>query len=112
TVDQPERVTGKRVLVVEDGPTLTHGEMKLGAGSLAAERLGAKAIIDPRPFAAGTLVETFEHYQHIGDVLPAMGYGDQQLQDLEETINNAECDTVIIGTPIDLNLVISIHKPC
>ncbi|MBS4218418.1 GTPase [Bacillus sp. FJAT-49711] len=112
TVDQPESIVGKRVLVVEDGPTLTHGEMKLGAGIVAAERLGAKEIIDPRPFAVGTLKETFNKYTHIGNVLPAMGYGEQQLKDLEETINQADCDAVIIGTPIDLSRVISINKPC
>lgn len=111
TVDQPEKIAGKRVLVVEDGPTLTHGEMKLGAGTVAAERLGAKEIVDPRPFAVGTITETFNKYKHIGNVLPAMGYGEQQLKDLEETINNADCDAVIIGTPIDLTRVISIHKP-
>lgn len=112
TVDHPERIAGKRVLVVEDGPTLTHGEMKLGAGTVAAERLGAKETIDPRPFAVGTLVETLNKYQHIGNVLPAMGYGEQQLKDLEETINRSDCDAVIIGTPIDLTRVISINKPC
>ncbi|MFD1706090.1 cyclic 2,3-diphosphoglycerate synthase [Siminovitchia sediminis] len=111
TVDDPESITGKRVLIVEDGPTLTHGEMKLGAGTVAAERLGAKEIIDPRPFAVGTLTETFNKYKHIGNVLPAMGYGEQQLKDLEETINRADCDAVIIGTPIDLTRVISINKP-
>ncbi|MBS4207089.1 cyclic 2,3-diphosphoglycerate synthase [Bacillus sp. FJAT-50079] len=112
TVDHPESIAGKRVLVVEDGPTLTHGEMKLGAGIVAAERLGAKEIVDPRPFAVGTLTETFNKYQHIGNVLPAMGYGEQQLKDLEETINKTDCDVVIIGTPIDLTRVISINKPC
>ncbi|HJF30354.1 MAG TPA: cyclic 2,3-diphosphoglycerate synthase [Sporosarcina psychrophila] len=112
TVDHPESITGKRVLVVEDGPTLTHGEMKIGAGSVAAERLGAKEIIDARPFAVGTLIETFNKYQHIGNVLPAMGYGEQQLKDLEETINKADCDAVIIGTPMDLTRIISINKPC
>ncbi|GAB4074175.1 cyclic 2,3-diphosphoglycerate synthase [Barrientosiimonas marina] len=112
TVDHPERITGKRVLIVEDGPTLTHGEMKIGAGSVAAERLEAQEIVDPRPFAAGTLLETFKQYQHIGNVLPAMGYGEQQLQDLQDTINNADCDAVIIGTPIDLTRVIAIDKPC
>ncbi|WP_438311990.1 cyclic 2,3-diphosphoglycerate synthase [Sporosarcina sp. FA9] len=112
TVDHPELITGKRVLVVEDGPTLTHGEMKIGAGSVAAERLGAKEIIDARPFAVGTLVDTFEKYDHIKNVLPAMGYGEQQLRDLEETINNADCDSVIIGTPMDLTRIISINKPC
>ncbi|RHW35091.1 cyclic 2,3-diphosphoglycerate synthase [Oceanobacillus profundus] len=111
TVDKPELIAGKRVLVVEDGPTLTHGEMKLGAGTVAAERLGAAEIIDPRPFAVGTLQDTFKKYQHVENVLPAMGYGDQQLKDLEKTINNADCDAVIIGTPIDLTRVISINKP-
>ncbi|HLU21060.1 MAG TPA: cyclic 2,3-diphosphoglycerate synthase [Bacillaceae bacterium] len=111
TVEHPERIVGKRVLVVEDGPTLTHGEMKLGAGIVAAERLGVKEIIDPRPFAVGTINDTFNKYQHIGNVLPAMGYGEQQLKDLEETINNADCDAVIIGTPMDLTRVISINKP-
>lgn len=111
TVDQPELIAGKRVLVVEDGPTLTHGEMKIGAGSVAAERLGAKEIIDARPFAVGTLVDTFKKYDHINNVLPAMGYGEQQLRDLEETINNADCDSVIIGTPMDLTRIISINKP-
>lgn len=112
TVDQPEIIVGKRVLVVEDGPTLTHGEMKIGAGTVAAERLGAKEIIDARPFAVGTIAETFNKYQHIQNVLPAMGYGVQQLKDLEETINNADCDAVIIGTPMDLTRIISINKPC
>lgn len=111
TVDQPESIAGKRVLVVEDGPTITHGEMKLGAGTVAAQRLGAKEIIDPRPYAVRSLKDTFEKYGHIGNVLPAMGYGEQQLKDLEETIRNAECDVVIIGTPIDLNRVISIQQP-
>ena len=111
TVDHPELIKGKRVLVVEDGPTLTHGEMKLGAGTVAAERLGATEIIDPRPFAVGTLADTLNKYQHLGNVLPAMGYGEQQLKDLEETINNVDCDAVIIGTPIDLTRVISINKP-
>jgi predicted GTPase len=111
TVDRPEIIIGKRVLVVEDGPTLTHGEMNIGAGLVAAERLGAKEIIDARPFAVGSLIDTFEKYQHIGNVLPAMGYGEQQLKDLEETINNADCDAVIIGTPMDLSRIISINKP-
>ncbi len=112
TVDHPELIKGKRVLVVEDGPTLTHGEMKIGAGTVAAERLGAKEFVDPRPFIVGTLKETFEKYDGIGKVLPAMGYGEQQLKDLEQTINHANCDVVIIGTPIDLSRVISIEKPC
>lgn len=112
TVDDPEKIIGKRVLVVEDGPTLTHGEMKIGAGSVAAERLGVAEIIDPRPFAVGTIKDTYNKYQHVENVLPAMGYGEQQLKDLEETINNTDCDAVIIGTPIDLTRVISINKPC
>ncbi|WP_373894296.1 cyclic 2,3-diphosphoglycerate synthase [Virgibacillus sp. CBA3643] len=111
TVDDSDLIAGKRVLVVEDGPTLTHGEMKLGAGTVAAERLDAAEIIDPRPFAVGTLKDTFHKYNHIDNVLPAMGYGEQQLKDLEETINNADCDAVIIGTPIDLTRIISINKP-
>ena len=111
TVDHPELIVGKRVLVVEDGPTLTHGEMKIGAGTVAAERLGAKEIVDARPFAVGSLIDTFNKYQHIENVLPAMGYGEQQLKDLEETINNTDCDAVIIGTPMDLTRIISINKP-
>ncbi|MGM8363912.1 cyclic 2,3-diphosphoglycerate synthase [Virgibacillus sp. W0181] len=112
TVDKPELIEGKRVLVVEDGPTLTHGEMKIGAGTVAAERLGAKEFVDPRPYTVGKLTETFEIYQDIGQVLPAMGYGEQQLKDLEDTINQTDCDTVIIGTPMDLTRIININKPC
>lgn len=112
TVDNPDLVKGKRVLVVEDGPTLTHGEMKIGAGIIAAQRLGASEIVDPRPFVVGKLAETFEIYPHLVEVLPAMGYGEQQLKDLEETINNTDCDAVIIGTPMDLTRVININKPC
>ena len=111
TVDNPDIITGKRVLIVEDGPTLTHGEMHLGAGTVAAERLNVKEIVDPRPFAVGTISDTLAKYTHIGNVLPAMGYGKQQLKDLEETINNTDCDAVIIGTPIDLSRVININKP-
>ena len=111
TVDQPEIIEGKRVLVVEDGPTLTHGEMTIGAGTVAAERLGAAEVIDPRPFAVGSLVDTFEKYSHLERVLPAMGYGAQQLKDLEATINASDCDAVIIGTPMDLNRIIDIKKP-
>lgn len=111
SVDNPELIKGKRVLVVEDGPTLTHGEMQIGAGTVAAERLGAAEIIDPRPFAVGSLVDTFEKYQHLNQVLPAMGYGEQQLKDLEATINNIDCDAVIIGTPMDLSRIMNINKP-
>ncbi len=110
-VDNPEIIRGKRVLVVEDGPTLTHGEMKIGAGVVAARKYGASEIIDPRPYTVGKLTETFRIYPGIGALLPAMGYGDQQLRDLEATINNTDCDSVIIGTPIDLNRVVKIRKP-
>ncbi len=110
-VDDPSVIKGKRVLVVEDGPTLTHGGMKIGAGTVAARKFGAAGIIDPRPFIVGKLSETFEIYPDIGTLLPAMGYGEQQLKDLEETINNTECDSVVIGTPIDLNRIINIRKP-
>jgi predicted GTPase len=110
-VDKPEVIRGKKVLVVEDGPTLTHGEMKLGAGVLAAQKFGAAELVDPRPFTVGKLSETFEIYPHIGTLLPAMGYGEEQLKDLETTINNTDCDSVIIGTPIDLNRLINIKKP-
>jgi predicted GTPase len=110
-VDHPEIIRGKRVLVVEDGPTLTHGEMKLGAGVIAARKYGAASLVDPRPFTVGKLSETFRIYPEIGILLPAMGYGEQQLKDLEDTINGSDCDAVIIGTPIDLNRVINIKKP-
>jgi predicted GTPase len=110
-VDNPELIKGKKVLVVEDGPTLTHGEMKLGAGVIAAQKYGASEMIDPRPYTVGKLSETFRIYPGIGALLPAMGYGEEQLKDLESTINKAECDSVIIGTPIDLNRIIKINKP-
>jgi predicted GTPase len=110
-VDDASLIKGKRVLVVEDGPTLTHGEMKIGAGVVAARKYGAKELVDPRPFTVGRLSETFRLYPEIGTLLPAMGYGEQQLEDLEKTINNTECDTVIIATPIDLNRIIKIKKP-
>lgn len=111
TVEKPEVIRGKRVLVVEDGPTLTHGEMQFGAGTVAAQKLGAIEIVDPRPYTVGTITETFEKYPDIGILLPAMGYGEQQMKDLEETINNTDCDAVIIGTPIDLGRIININKP-
>ena len=110
-VDDPAIIKGKRVLVVEDGPTLTHGEMKIGAGTVAARKYGAAEIVDPRPFTVGKLSETFKIYPNIGTLLPAMGYGDQQTKDLETTINNTDCDSVVIGTPIDLNRVVKINKP-
>lgn len=110
-VEDPSVIKGKKVLVVEDGPTLTHGEMKIGAGTVAAQKFGAAEIIDPRPYTVGRLKETFKIYPNIGALLPAMGYGDQQIKDLEKTINNTECDSVIIGTPIDLNRIVNIKKP-
>jgi predicted GTPase len=110
-VDDPSVIRGKKVLVVEDGPTLTHGEMKIGAGVVAAQKFGAAEIVDPRPYTVGRLAETFDIYPGIGAVLPAMGYGERQLRDLESTINNTECDAVVIGTPIDLNRIIKINKP-
>lgn len=111
TVEDPSLIKGKKVLVVEDGPTLTHGEMKLGAGTVAAMKFGAAEIVDPRPYTVGKLSETFKIYPNIGTLLPAMGYGDEQVKDLETTINNTDCDTVIIGTPMDLNRIIKINKP-
>jgi predicted GTPase len=110
-VDDPRAIQGKRVLVVEDGPTLTHGEMAYGAGLVAARRFGAAEIIDPRPYAVGSIAETFAKYPTTGPVLPAMGYGDVQVRELEETINTTPCDLVIIGTPIDLRRVVSISHP-
>ena len=110
-VDNADIIRNKKVLVVEDGPTLTHGGMLLGAGTVAARKYGAAEIVDPRPYLVGQLKDTFEKYPNIGTLLPAMGYGDEQLKDLETTINNCECDAVVIGTPIDLNRVIKIDKP-
>ena len=99
------------MLAVEDGPTLTHGDMKYGAGHIAARRNGAAEIIDPRPFAVGTIKDVFEKYTHITDVLPAMGYGREQMSELEATINAADCDLVLIGTPIDLGSLLNLNKP-
>jgi len=110
-VDDPAAIQGKRVLVVEDGPTLTHGEMSYGAGWVAARRFGAAEIVDPRPYAVGSIKATYEKYPTTGAVLPAMGYGEHQTRELEETIRNADVDLVIIGTPIDLTRVIKIDKP-
>ena len=110
-VDNPSIIRGKRVLVIEDGPTLTHGEMKIGAGVVAARKYGASELVDPRPYTVGRLSETFRIYPNIGTLLPAMGYGEQQLRDLELTINNTDCDSVIIATPIDLTRIIKIRKP-
>ncbi len=110
-VEDPGQIKGKRVLVVEDGPTLTHGEMAYGAGWVAARKFGASEIVDPRPYAVGTILETYKKYPTTGDVLPAMGYGDAQIKELEKTINNTEADLVIIGTPIDLARLMEINKP-
>jgi len=111
TVDKPELITGKKVLVVEDGPTLTHGEMKIGAGTVAAQKLGASEIVDPRPYTVKSITDTYDKYPNIGILLPAMGYGEAQMKDLEETINKVECDSVVIGTPIDLGRILKINKP-
>ena len=111
TLDKPELIKGKRVLVVEDGPTLTHGEMKIGAGVVAAMKYGASEMIDPRKFAVGEILETFKKYPDIGVLLPAMGYGTKQIKDLETTINNSDAEVVIIATPIDLKRIIKINKP-
>jgi predicted GTPase len=110
-VDDPGAISGKRVLVVEDGPTLTHGEMAYGAGAVAARRYGAAEIIDPRPYAVGSIAETFAKYPTTGPVLPAMGYGEEQIHELEETINATPADLVIIGTPIDLRRVVKMKLP-
>ena len=110
-VEDPEAIRGKRVLVVEDGPTLTHGDMAYGAGYIAARRFGAETIVDPRPFAVNTIAATYERYPKTGPILPAMGYGDTQMKDLEETINKADVDMVIVGTPIDLQRIINMNKP-
>lgn len=110
-VDDISVIRGKKVLVVEDGPTLTHGEMKIGAGIVAAQKFGAAQIVDPRPYAVGKLAETFSIYPGIGELLPAMGYGDEQVRDLQRTIDATPCDAVVIGTPIDLNRIVKISKP-
>jgi len=104
-------VTGARVLVIEDGPTLTHGEMSVGAGTILARRLGARELVDPRPYAVGSVAAAFREYPAIGPVLPAMGYGDEQVRELEATIARVPCDVVIIGTPIDLTRVVRIDRP-
>jgi predicted GTPase len=111
SVTEPAQIKGKRVLVVEDGPTLTHGEMKYGAGHIAARKFGAATIVDPRPYAVGSIKGTFAKYTHVTDVLPAMGYGDKQMRELEQTINAVPCDLVLIGTPIDLGRMLKISKP-
>ena len=110
-VDNPDAIRGKRVLVVEDGPTLTHGEMAFGAGWIAARRYGAEEIVDPRPYAQGTISETYAKYPTTGAVLPAMGYGSEQMEELEKTINSSDAEVVIIGTPIDLGQLLDLNKP-
>jgi predicted GTPase len=111
SVDRPELIKGRRALVIEDGPTLTHGEMKYGAGVIAAKRLGAKEIVDPRPWLVGEIQDTFRQYPDIGPLLPAMGYSPEQIRDMERTINATECDVVIVATPIDLRRLMKIHTP-
>ena len=111
TVEKPKLIRGKKVLVVEDGPTLTHGGMKYGAGTVAAQKLGAKEIVDPRPYTVKSISATYKKYPNIGVLLPAMGYGKAQMKDLETTINRTKCDSVVIGTPIDLGRYIKINKP-
>jgi len=110
-VDDPSIIRDKRVLVIEDGPTLTHGGMEYGAGMIAAQRFGAEEIIDPRPYTVASIAETYRKYPKIGRLLPAMGYGDQQVRDLQETVNRAECDAVVIGTPIDLGRLLTFKVP-
>lgn len=111
SAEKPETIKGKRVLIIEDGPTLTHGEMTFGAGHVAARKHEAAAIVDPRPYAVGTIKATFAKYPHVSEVLPAMGYGKKQMTELEQTINKADCDLVLIGTPIDLGRLLNINKP-
>jgi len=111
TVTEPDAIAGKRVLVIEDGPTLTHGEMTYGAGAVAAREHGAAELVDPRPYAVGTIAETFKKYPQTEDVLPAMGYGDEQIRELEATIKATPCDLVVIGTPVDLRRLVKIDKP-
>jgi len=110
-IEDSEGIRGRRVLVVEDGPTLTHGEMAYGAGIVAAKRFGATEIVDPRPYAIGSIVATFEKYPQTGPLLPAMGYSEKQIEELETTINNTPCDLVIVATPIDLGRLIEVNKP-
>jgi predicted GTPase len=111
SVESPEMIRGRRVLAIEDGPTLTHGEMKYGAGVLAAMKYGAASVVDPRPYAVGRLLQTFEKYPGIGSLLPAMGYGEEQMRDLEATIERTPADVVLIATPIDLRRIIRVSKP-
>ncbi|MEM1564567.1 MAG: cyclic 2,3-diphosphoglycerate synthase [Candidatus Bathyarchaeia archaeon] len=111
TADNPELIKGKRVLVIEDGPTLTHGNMPYGAATILAKQLGASELVDPRPYAVGSIKEAYKEYPHLGAVLPALGYGEKQIAELDETISRTPCDVVVIGTPVDLRRVIKIDKP-
>ena len=111
TADNPELIKDKRVLVIEDGPTLTHGNMPYGAATIIAKKLGAKEIVDPKPYAAGSIKEAYQKYAHLGTILPALGYSDKQIAELKETISRTPCDVVVIGTPIDLRRVMTINKP-
>ena len=110
-VDDPSVIRGNRVLVIEDGPTLTHGEMEYGAGVIAAQRFGAEELVDPRPYTVDSIAETYRRYPQIGTLLPAMGYGAEQIRDLQETVDRTECDAVIIGTPIDLGRLLTFDVP-
>jgi len=109
--EEPDKIKGKRVLIIEDGPTVTHGSMPYGAGTVAAKDVGVKEIIDPRPYAVGSIKETFDKYTHLTNVLPAVGYGKKQISELEETINNADAEVVVSGTPIDITRVLTSKKP-
>ena len=109
--DKPELVKGKRVLVIEDGPTVTHGDMSYGAATIAAKKFGAKEIVNPKPYAVGSIKETYAQYAHLGSILPAVGYGEKQIAELKETIDATPCDVVLLGTPIDLRKVINLNKP-
>jgi predicted GTPase len=111
TADNSEAVRGKRVLAIEDGPTITHGGMPYGAGVVFSKKFGAAELVDPRPYAVGSIREAYRKYPHLGAVLPALGYGDRQIAELKETIDRTPCDVVVIGTPIDLRRVIAINKP-
>jgi predicted GTPase len=111
SADKPELIKGKRVLVIEDGPTVTHGDMPYGAATIAAKKFEAKVIVSPRPYAVGSIKETYAQYAHLGSILPAVGYGEKQITELKETIDATPCDVVLIGTPIDLRKVINLNKP-
>jgi predicted GTPase len=110
-LEEPDLVKGKRVLVIEDGPTLTHGEMDIGAGYVACQEFGAAEIVDPRPYAVGSIAQAYSKFPRLGKVVPALGYYEEQLEELRATIDRADCDTVVIGTPIDLRRVIKVGKP-